>query len=113
MSTKPLVKTTTLKRSRAQTDDQDDNDVGNKGSPETPVLRSDSHMDEECWQESLYSYSLHDNKTPRDVTWIDPRADSKLQDALKFLPPKAQLGKPYMVVHLLGLGVSFALRCSH
>ncbi|KAF4454623.1 hypothetical protein F53441_2857 [Fusarium austroafricanum] len=91
MSTKPQLVTATLKRRRVQADGQENIDPCHEDSSERTGLNGLLHMDND-WHDIIYSsYTLHDNKTPNDVMWIDPNADAQLQHALKSLPAKAQL----------------------
>nr|RBQ87617.1 hypothetical protein FVER53263_00017 [Fusarium verticillioides] len=83
MSTKPLTKTPTLKRSRVQAEDQDNNYDASENTTLNHLLHTDEgHLDDG------FSYSLHNNK---DLVTLDASADSQLQNALRSLPPKPQL----------------------
>ncbi|KAF4340435.1 hypothetical protein FBEOM_5651 [Fusarium beomiforme] len=87
MSTKPLTKTPTLKRTRGQTEEQDSNyETSSSTSNLINFMQADGD-----WQETAFSYSLHHNKAPFNLATLDPSADSQLQNALRFLPAKTQL----------------------
>ncbi|RYC78885.1 hypothetical protein BFJ63_vAg18241 [Fusarium oxysporum f. sp. narcissi] len=87
MSTKPLTKTPTLKRSRGQAEEQDNNyETSSSSSRLIDLIRMD-----EDGQESAFSYSLHHDKAPLDLATLDPSADSQLPNALRFLPAETQL----------------------
>ncbi|KAJ4125673.1 hypothetical protein NW765_001447 [Fusarium oxysporum] len=87
MSTKPLTKTPTLKRSRVQAEDQDSN---YDPSSENTGLSHLLHTDEGCLDDG-FSYSLHNNKDHHDLAILDASADSQLRNALRLLPAKPQL----------------------
>ncbi|KAF5977038.1 hypothetical protein FBULB1_6708 [Fusarium bulbicola] len=86
MSTKPLTKTPTLKRSRAQAEDQD----SNHDPPENTSL---SHLLQanQGFLDDGYFYSIHNNKDHHHQAILDASADSQLRNALRFLPAKPQL----------------------
>ncbi|KAF5639770.1 uncharacterized protein FTJAE_4671 [Fusarium tjaetaba] len=86
MSTKPLTKTPTLKRSRVQAEDQDNNYDASENTSLGHLLHTEEgHLDDG------FSYSLHNNKDQHDLVTLDASADSQLQNALRFLPAKPQL----------------------
>ncbi|KAF5548286.1 hypothetical protein FMEXI_4850 [Fusarium mexicanum] len=86
MSTKPLTKTPTLKRSRGQAEDQDSNYDPSENTSLSHLLHAhDGHLDDG------YSYSVHNNKDHHDQAILDASADAQLRNALRFLPTKPQL----------------------
>ncbi|KAF5639632.1 hypothetical protein F52700_4014 [Fusarium sp. NRRL 52700] len=86
MSTKPLTKTPTLKRSRTQAEDQDTNYDASENTSLGHLLHTDgSYLDDG------FSYSLHNNKDHHDQAFLDASADSRLRHALRLLPAKPQL----------------------
>ncbi|SPJ72212.1 uncharacterized protein FTOL_01940 [Fusarium torulosum] len=89
MSTHAQSVSTTLKRRRAQADEQINNESDRMNCPAAGLRRLLESGD--SWEDSEYLHSLHNNTTSNDLTLIDPEADSQLQHALNILPAKPQL----------------------
>ncbi|KAF5024511.1 hypothetical protein F66182_3451 [Fusarium sp. NRRL 66182] len=89
MTARPFA-TTTLKRLRVEEDAQNSDAVHPTTSSETTDLHSLEYTNQD-WEQCSFAYSLHDIKTPNDLTWIDPNTNPQLQHALDVLPPEQQL----------------------